>query len=531
MSHRLLVAPPNAPPFEHVLDGGEVVIGRARTAGLMVPDASVSRHHARLFERDGRWWAEDLAARNGTLLNGVPLSEATPLGDGDRLQMGGTTLTYATTAAAARVEAAGAAAVTDSALVPGDRQAARLQTINAVHRALATPIALADLLDLILDRCFDVLRPEEGMILLGGPDGDWRPVATKRSARATGEMFVSRRLAEEVAGRGRPVLVLDAALDERFADAKSVAMSGVKSVLAAPLADADGSLGMVVLASRVAVRRFAEDDLDMLVSIASAAALRVRNVALAEEAAARRVLERELALAHDMQMAMLPRRLPAHPAIDLAAHLTPARSVGGDLYDFVEDGTRLWFIVADVAGKGVAAALVTAVVKTLFRAGVRGETDLTRLVSLMNAELCRDNDHLVFVTAIVGCLDLDTGRIAVGDVGHNPALLVRADGRVTAPELPKCIALGVQDDATFTCGGLTLESSDALVLYTDGVTDARRPDGTMFGDARLQAALEGAGGATAAAVLARLQTAVDRFSDGAPPEDDLTILVLRYRVR
>ena len=119
-----------------------------------------------------------------------------------------------------------------------------------------------------------------------------------------------------------------------------------------------------------------ELDLYLLESLASAAALRVRNIALTEEAAARKVLERELALAHDMQMSMLPRRMPDRAEIEVAATLKPARSVGGDLWDLVLHDDRLWFIVADVSGKGIGAALYMAVTKTLFRAMIQGDPGL-----------------------------------------------------------------------------------------------------------------------------------------------------------
>ena len=166
---------------------------------------------------------------------------------------------------------------------------------------------------------------------------------------------------------------MDAAVDERLAGSESIIMSGIRSVVAAPLVDSDGALGLIVLSSRAGVRQFTQHDLDLLVSLASAAALRVRNVALAEEAAERRVLERELAIAHDMQMSMLPKPMPDQPNVSVAATLKPARSVGGDLYDYWMAGDRLWFIVADVAGHGVGAALYMAVVKALFRASAHGD--------------------------------------------------------------------------------------------------------------------------------------------------------------
>jgi sigma-B regulation protein RsbU (phosphoserine phosphatase) len=299
--------------------------------------------------------------------------------------------------------------------------------------------------------------------------------------------------------------------------------------LAAPLVDAGGILGLIALCSRASVRRFSENDLELLVSLASAAALRVRNVELAEEAAARKVFEHELAIAHDMQMSMLPRELPARPEIALAARLQPARSIGGDLYDFVEDDGRLWFIVADVAGKSVAAALYMAVAKTLFRATIAGSAGVADVVSRMNRELSRDNERLTFVTAIVGCLELASGRLALVDAGHNPALLIAPDGRISTPDLTKCVALGVVEDYPFTESHLTLAPGTTLVLYTDGATDARNSTGEQFGSDRLDQAFASASRMAPDALVQHVAATVERFEAGAPPEDDLTLLALQYR--
>ena len=539
MIARVRVEPPDQPAFERDLDAREVVVGRAATAGLVVPDSSVSRQHARLFQRDGRWWAEDLGATNGTLLNEKPLTAATVLSPGDRLKLGGTIVQLvpaATTAMPSPPKPAAATLPATSlpAAVVGTGQsefsgsAARFATLNEIHRALATPISLTELLDLILQRSFDVLHPEEGVILLKQPDGSFKPAASRKQSGEPGHVTVSRRIVDEVAGKQRPALVLDAAMDQRFADSHSIVASGVRSVVAAPLIDAEGTMGLIALTSRVSVRQFAEPDLDLLVSLASAAALRVRNVALAEEAAARKVLERELALAHDMQMAMLPRQMPDRPEIRMAAALTPARSVGGDLYDFVLDDEGLWFIVADVSGKGVGAALYMAVVKTLFRATVQTRPDLAGILQVMNRELSRDNEQMMFVTAIVGRLTFETGQIAAVDAGHNPVLVVGPRGDLSSPTLEKSIALGVDADAAFKVSTFKLDAGSTMLLYTDGATDARNTAGEIFGVDRLKRAVGSSLGRTATDLVHSTLKVVNKFAAGAPPEDDLTLLAIEY---
>jgi serine phosphatase RsbU (regulator of sigma subunit) len=515
MNERVRVEPPQSPPFDRELNAPEVIIGRATTAGLVVPDSSMSRHHARLFQREGRWWVEDLGTTNGTSLNDQPLVEPVALGSGDRLRLGATVVRF------------------DPALdektdpVTLNRQAARLRTLNEIHRALATAISLKDLLDLILERCFEVLRPEEGVILLKDRSGQFVTAATRRLPGKSGEAVISRKLVDEVAGKGQPALVLDAALDDRFARSQSLMMSGIRSVVAAPLSDAEGSIGMIALSSSVSVRQFVDQDLEMLVSLASAAVLRVRNVALAEEAASRKVLERELSLAHDIQMSMLPRQQLERPEIDLAAHLAPARSVGGDLYDFSLVGDDLWFVVADVSGKGVAAALYMAVAKTLFRATVQADLEPADVLARMNRELCRDNEQFVFVTANVGRLSMATGLVTIGDAGHCPVMVV-ADGRLVMPVIPKCMALGVVADTPYEDGRIQLTAGETLVLHTDGATDARDRDGALFGFDRLTQAVEQNGGRSAAEIVAGISDAVGAFAVGAPPEDDLTLLAVTY---
>jgi sigma-B regulation protein RsbU (phosphoserine phosphatase) len=306
-------------------------------------------------------------------------------------------------------------------------------------------------------------------------------------------------------------------------------MSGVRGVLAAPLTDAEGTMGMIALVSRLSVRPFTQQDLEMLESLAAAAALRVRNVALAEEAAARKVLQRELALAHDMQMSMLPRRMPERPEVDLAAALEPARSVGGDLYDFVLDGDRLWFIVGDVAGKGVGAALYMAVAKTLFRASIQGTDELADVVGRINRQLCADNEQVIFVTAVMGHLALSTGEVALTDAGHNPALRLARAGGLADADIPKCMALGVLEGTDYEAGRFTLAPGETLVLYTDGATDARNPGGDLFGDDRLRASIAARIGRAPADVIAGVLADIDAFAAGAPPEDDVTLLAVTYR--
>jgi sigma-B regulation protein RsbU (phosphoserine phosphatase) len=284
---------------------------------------------------------------------------------------------------------------------------------------------------------------------------------------------------------------------------------------------------MIVLSAKSRLHPFLEDDLELLVALASAAAMRIRNIALAEETAHRRLLDRELELAHDIQMAMLPRAFPELSGIDVDAALRPARSVGGDLYDVVADAGHVWLLAGDVSGKGVGAALFLAVTKTLFRAIAPSAASVAEAVSRMNQELARDNERAMFVTAFAGRLDLATGELEYVNAGHNPTYRLAAAGTVAPLPGPVDPALGALEGHEYHASRLTLEPGDALLAYTDGVVEALNAAGEEFHTLRLETYLKGCGAAPAAGIVHGLLERLDEFVGDAPQYDDVTVLALR----
>jgi sigma-B regulation protein RsbU (phosphoserine phosphatase) len=526
-------------PFQHEGRDGAFTLGRGTTSDIVIPDYSMSRQHARILSEQDGWILEDLGARNGTFLNGQRLEGRRPLSAGDVIRLGGTTV---------RVELPGAApapaqdpfsstifrsvsTLSVDALegTAPERIAARLKALNGFHRAMAEAVGLDGLLERLLDQLFSALRAEEGIVLLRQPDGTFTTAATRRLPGAKGALVVSRRLITEVVEKDAAALVTDLAIDERFSGAESMIGSGIRSILAAPVSDAGGCIGMIAVYSRATVKRFTEEDLELLVSLASAAALRIRNVALAEEAAARRVQDRELALAHEIQMGMLPRAFAGRDDVQVAARLIPARAVGGDLYDHFVVGDRLWFIVADAAGKGVSAALFMAVTRTLFRAVVQEGARPGTVVGRINAELARENERQFFVTALAGCLDLRTGGLVLVNAGHLPPLRVPASGEPAAIEAGTIgIALGILEEVEYEEVTVVLNPGDLFVSITDGVTEAVNPHGELFSDPRFMDVLRRLRASEPRAIVDGIIREVETFAASAPQEDDITVLALRY---
>ena len=543
-SLNLHIQPPEGAAFERECGEAPLVLGRAPEADVVINDGSMSRRHARIVARQGVWLIEDLGARNGTYVNGERIEGRRPLVIGDLVQMGGTTIRVGGDEPVSAVGALGrgelgssifrslaefAAAEAASQVAPA-RAAARLKALNDFHRALAAPVSLDALLDLLLERLFAVLQAEEGLVLLKQADGSLRTAATRRLPGMTGELVVSRRLTEEVVAKETAALVSDVAEDDRFTGAASMIGAGIRSILAAPITDAEGGVGMVAVYSRAQVRRFGEEDLELLVSLASAAALRIRNIALADEAAARQVRDRELSLAHEIRMGMLPRAIPQRPEVELAATLTPARSVGGDLYDFLVIDDALWFIVADAAGNGVGAALSATVTRTLFRALAQASRSVSDVTSRMNEELARDSEPHSYVTAFIGRLDLATGELRYSSAGHPPPLIASTASPL-APLSPPggSMALGIARRAVYEEGAITLAPGNVLLAFTDGVTEAANASGESYSDARLGELFAGLAGHPPQHIVDSVAKTVNAFAAGARQQDDITVLALKYR--
>jgi sigma-B regulation protein RsbU (phosphoserine phosphatase) len=259
-------------------------------------------------------------------------------------------------------------------------------------------------------------------------------------------------------------------------------------------------------------------------------------VNLKETTAAKERIESELAIARNIQMGFLPQTFPAFPErtdFDLHAILEPAKEVGGDLYDyFLVDENRLFFLIGDVSDKGVPAALFMAVTKTLFEThALEGNASISEIMSRVNQELSRGNPWQMFVTAFAGMLDLKTGKIVYSDAGHEPPVLLRVEQGVEILRKKGGPALCFFDDFSYESDTIQLRPGDALVLYTDGVTEAMNSERKLFSAERIKQALQAnieAEVGPLSAITQRLFEQVKLFAKDVPQSDDIAILVIRY---
>ena len=251
------------------------------------------------------------------------------------------------------------------------------------------------------------------------------------------------------------------------------------------------------------------------------------RAAFFDRAIAHERTSRELVAAGHVQESLLPNVAPTLPGWQIAARLQSARETSGDFYDFVTlpDG-RLGLVVADVADKGAGAALYMAVSRTYLRAAFRTEVGGPGgIVALANEQIVTETHSDVFVTVFCALLDPQTGRVVYANAGHNPPWVAHLDG--THTRLPRTgMVLGVQRESVWEERDIVLQPGDALVIYTDGVTDAQNEQGELFGEFHLAQALAGQIGLPARQLLANLSAAIAEFVGGTPQYDDMTLVVL-----
>ncbi|MCG6947389.1 MAG: SpoIIE family protein phosphatase [Acidobacteria bacterium] len=539
-------------PFDHALEGESFVIGRSSKADLTIPDRSMSRMHARIYLDGTTWYVEDLGSRNGTLLGGRPVNDPARLGHGSVLQVGSTSITLRE---ATRPEPKGGRTPTssdshtifrsaaellkepeeirtDSATPMGEglrRYADRLHLLTEVNQALDRLMSLDDLLELILDRAFEHLRPEDAAIYLRNEEtGGYDCAASRSVGQGDPKILFSTSLMEEVVEGGQAALVLDAQTDERFNEAMSLLDAGVRSLVAAPLLDPDGALGLIVLGSRLAVRQFEEEDMELLASLASVAAMRIRNVHLAEEAVERRRLEQEVALAREIQVSLLPDSLPEVEGWDIVAGNIPSRGVSGDFFkvELRHDESEIVLMLSDVSGKGIGASLLTASLEALSAGPIHD--------GVPPEEIFRSVSHLLYdrtppekyATSFMAAVVPDTGAFSFCNAGHNPGLLLRANGDTEWLESTG-MPLGILPEGVFTAGQRKLEVNDTLVLYTDGITEPENPEEEEYGQDRLAAVCVKNRSEPLAELMSAIEEDLYHFVRGVPFLDDRTLVLIR----
>ena len=536
------------------LAAGRTVIGRHPGCEIVFDAAAVSRQHAVVTLGPDGVFLEDLKSRNGTLVNGLPLTARRRLEDGDEIGVCGQRLVFVEATrrrprtAARPVTADGTGHVIldgDSSgvivsqvdlpqpggEVTGQHAEAQLRAVIGLNRAIGASVAAEDVLPRLLDGLLDAFpQAERGFVLLVDPQSGRLAVRAQRVKRpAATPLRVSLSLVTLVAETRRAVLSADAAADTRFRDNESILDCRIRSVMCVPVVRGDGGLmGVVQVDSRDINPGFTQADLEVLAGVAGQAAQAIEQALAHDERVAREQLARDLELAHRVQQGLLPSRPPELPGYEVFDFYESARHVGGDFFAYVPlADERLAIVLADVSGKGVSAALLMAALSADVRYCLASEPDLGAAVARINESFLRGGWDDRFATLVVAVLDPRRHVATICNAGHLPAFLRSPTGDVsTVADDLGGLPLGMAGPgASFQTCEVPLPPGATLVLFTDGISEALDHEQACYGFERVEAALRGGGPAAAEAGRGILSD-VARHTAGQPQSDDICLICL-----
>ena len=533
-----LTATVNGEPRRWPLAGERLGIGRSSRNTIHIADATVSKDHAELCLRDGRWHVLDLGSRNGTRVNGIDVTEAAPVRPGDSLEVGQVMMRIAPVGGPALTQFSASAGLGSSVKIQAQQllesgggtrvDPARLVRVLAeAGRQLVLPRPLRETCEELLG-FVEQAMPASRLVLLLREDPASDPVqiaARYKGVTAREPLALSRTIMDAVLNDCTSVITRDASADPRFQAQMSIVSQGVHSAMAVPLFDNERVLGLLYADTNVLTVHYDEEHLEVFTLLGNMAAVKITNARLLEAAQARARLEQEVATATRIQRTLLfpP---PVVPGWGIHARLQTCFEVGGDLYDFhMRDDGRLVFVVGDVSGKGMGAALLMSSVLSSSRVLYDACDDPAQLAMRLNAVMHRSTDPGHFVTMFVGYLDLSDGSVRYVNAGHNSPMIVgeSATRELAATGTP----IAILPDFPYTTGETVLARGELLAVFTDGIPEAQRGE-AFYEDARLESRLRALNGAVDIADIGRgVLEDVDAFVDGGERTDDITLVLLR----
>jgi serine phosphatase RsbU (regulator of sigma subunit) len=527
-----------------------LVIGRSSLeCDLVINDPAVSRTHAQILRLQGKVFIEDLKSRNRTFVNNQPVTSRVPLKDTDLIKICDFACSFhnaedrrplpahlsRTGGPPVEAETSSTIEITlsdSSKKILQTQPADRLAVLLEITSQLTQSFQIDDLLPRIIERLFQLYKQaDRGFIILVDEDtGELVPrVVQVRQERDRSPPRFSRRLVNQCLETGNAILSKDVINDPLIDPSESMTESRIRSVMCVPLVapDSGKAFGVILLDTQDSPRKFSEDDLKFLVAVASQAALALQNARHLQDTQLREQRERDLALARQVQLSILPGQLPNLPGYDFFAHYASALEVGGDYYDFITlPDRRLAVTIGDVAGKGLPAALLMAKLTSDARSCLLNESDAAAAIDRLNNLMYPffDRNH-GFVTLVVAVLDPEKHLVTLVNAGHPPPLLYRGGGKLTeaAPADVGGVPVGVEMNWSYTSHRLRLGPGEGLMMFTDGVIDARDKNDLPFHNRRVSETL-GKGPFTPRALGERLVAAVKQHSLDCKQHDDITVV-------
>jgi serine phosphatase RsbU (regulator of sigma subunit)/pSer/pThr/pTyr-binding forkhead associated (FHA) protein len=539
MPHReLQILSPDGQTRVVPLDSDRISLGRSSITELCYPDDSgLSRQHL-VFEKQGdEWTIRDLGSKNGTLLNGVRISNAQVLKAGDRVTAGHLILIFDSTTPQPQrpvvfFEEGEDRHATSSTVISGladviEGDSARPETgsahVSALIRAgneLAGQRPLPELFRFILDLAMEAVRAERGVLMT--LEGDELVIRANK-----GEGFRISSAVRDRVINGASILVRDTSLDDAFRERRSIVEQHIRTLMAVPLQTQNKIIGLIYVDSPGLVREFNRDDLSLLTVMANVAAIRIEHARFAEMEQARQIMARELEQAAEIQRSYLPAVAPNVPGLDLAGFNAACRTVGGDYYDFFAyPNGHVAMVLGDVSGKGMPASLLMMGLQARVQNLIDEPASLAQAMTHINRITSANCPRNRFISFFMSILDPATGVLTYANAGHNPPFILRTGGSHETLEGggPPLGIMGAIEYQQYTA---RMNKGDIFALYSDGVTEAATPDDQEFEIENLAKTLAAHASESAGTMIEEVNKALTAWTQGAPPADDITLTVAR----
>ncbi|MFN0150857.1 MAG: SpoIIE family protein phosphatase [bacterium] len=405
------------------------------------------------------------------------------------------------------------------------------ETLRDVGEEIAGIIELEPLVGLFAQRIRDSLRVTGVSIYLRNKSSGRFPLAAHAGdASGSAACYVWNSTDETLAWvceRRRPLPIerlQESVRWNRLPRGEKQALRDLDAALLIPLLAGGQPLGLIIVGSKISQELHSNEDLSLLQTVTAHATLAIENALLHKESIERARLEGELHVARRIQESFLPTAPPAIPGVELSALNVPCLEVGGDYYDYImlDESRLLGLAIGDASGKGIPAAILMASFQAAFHLQAEAHLSPARVLERMNKLIVHQTRSERFVTFFYGVLDVESRVLTYSNAGHNPPLLIRADGTALALDNAGLL-LGVSPETSYEDVRVVLESGDLLLLYTDGVTDELNPSDDIFGMERLEKTLWASTELPLPTILNRVYSSVAEFMGGAP-EDDITLL-------
>jgi phosphoserine phosphatase RsbU/P len=521
------------------LESTRVTIGRSSRCDVQLVDATVSKEHAEILRGPDGWSIRDLGSRNGTRVNGDDARDPTSIRAGDRLEIGHVLLEVRDDRTVPGVRFSDATVMGSSLKLRADqildRQSRRPTGNSKLVHLLAEAGGLLVKPQPLADTCGELLAfvekavPASRYVLLlqDGAGGDPVQIAARtRGGRASQPLALSRSIMRNVMDECESVLTADAAHDPRFQAQHSIVTQAVQSAMAVPLFDNHRVLGVLYVDSQTPSIRFDEEQLELMTLLANMAAVKITNARLLESEQSRARLAQDLATATRIQRGMLPPMPPRLPGWSFDAYLETCFEVGGDLYDFhVTPDGRVMFLLGDVSGKGMGAALLMSTFLASARVLYTGSRDLVELSTRLGNLMFASAEPGRFVTGFLASLDPATGLLRYVNAGHPPACVMR-DGELRELEATG-VPFGTLPDFPYEEASTVIEPGETFALFSDGLPEAQCGE-EFLDNERLYAMLREHGPApTLEEARSGILERVREFVADTPRTDDITLMLLR----